>query len=193
MFKNHDLIHNHDIKSGKPVYRYPLIQFKLIGKTPVIIALTSQAVTIFSELFMKLNEIRIDEVSIPVFEKDLTIEEVEYGFVEGWFEYEFYSPWIGLNQKNYQLYERAAQPGKIEILQKILVGNILSLSKGLGYWLGKNQIIKAELHLHEMPVRLKCKTMKGFKGRFKTNFIIPDHLGFGKAVSRGFGTVRRVI
>jgi hypothetical protein len=25
LFKNHDLIHNHDLKTGKPIYRYPLI------------------------------------------------------------------------------------------------------------------------------------------------------------------------
>ncbi len=30
-------------------------------------------------------------------------------------------------------------------------------------------------------------------GIFKANFILPDHLGVGKSVSRGFGSVRRVI
>jgi len=29
LFKEHDLIHNHDEK-GTPIYRYPLIQFKLM-------------------------------------------------------------------------------------------------------------------------------------------------------------------
>jgi len=55
-FKDHDLIHNHDEK-GKPIYRYPLIQFKLIDRTPAIIAITDRKVNIFSEIFMKLDKI----------------------------------------------------------------------------------------------------------------------------------------
>jgi hypothetical protein len=32
----------------------------------------------------------------------------------------------------------------------------------------------------------------GFLGLFMVNFTIPDYLGLGKSVSRGFGTVKRV-
>ena len=34
--------------------------------------------------------------------------------------------------------------------------------------------------------------MIGFKGGFMTNFMIPNHLGLGKSVARGFGTVKKV-
>jgi len=34
--------------------------------------------------------------------------------------------------------------------------------------------------------------MLGFLGKFSVNFEIPDYWGIGKAVSRGFGTVKRV-
>ena len=57
VFKDHDLIHNHD-KNGNPIYRYPLIQFKLIDKAPAIIAVTDKAVQIFAEIFMKMNAIK---------------------------------------------------------------------------------------------------------------------------------------
>ncbi len=35
--------------------------------------------------------------------------------------------------------------------------------------------------------------MIGFTGTFTftTNFLIPDYLGIGKSVSRGFGTVKK--
>lgn len=32
----------------------------------------------------------------------------------------------------------------------------------------------------------------GFKGTFVVNFELPDLIGLGKSVSRGFGTVRRI-
>jgi hypothetical protein len=34
--------------------------------------------------------------------------------------------------------------------------------------------------------------MKGFKGTFAVNFELPDYIGLGKSVSRGFGTIKRV-
>ena len=48
-------------------HRYPLIQFKLVDKTPAIIAITERAVNIFVELFMKLDKIIIKDTIIPVF------------------------------------------------------------------------------------------------------------------------------
>jgi hypothetical protein len=79
LFKKHDLIHNHN-EAGKPIYRYPLIQFKLIDNIPAIISITDQAIKIFTELFMSLNEIDIDGMVIPVFEKNLKVEEVDFGY-----------------------------------------------------------------------------------------------------------------
>ena len=34
--------------------------------------------------------------------------------------------------------------------------------------------------------------MIGFKGYFYVNFEIPNDLGIGKSISRGFGTVKKV-
>lgn len=192
-FKNHDLIHNHDLKTGKPIYRYPLIQFKMIDKTPAIIAITERAVNIFSEIFMKLDKIVIEDTVIPVFEKDLKVEEVEFGYSDEIFMYEFVSPWIGLNQKNFIKYNNAGREEKNEMLKRVMTGNILSMAKYLDCWLLKNQKIKIDIKLKETKVNLKGKSMTAFNGIFKTNFCLPDYLWLGKSVSRGFGSVRRVI
>ncbi len=190
-FKAHDLIHNHDEK-GKPIYRYPLIQFKLIDKMPAIIAITDRAVSIFAEIFMKLDKIIIEGTLIPVFEKDLKLEEVEFGYSDEIFMYEFVSPWIGLNQKNFKRYNNAGSDEKNQILTKVMTGNILSMSKYLDCWLSKDQKIKIDIKLKEIKVNLKGKSMTGFSGIFKTNFLIPDYLGIGKSVSRGFGAVKKI-
>ena len=193
LFKEHDLIHNHDLSTGKAIYRYPLIQFKLVDNTPAIISITDRAVAVFGDIFMKLDKIVIDGFEIPVFEKDMKIEDVEFGFADETFMYEFVSPWIGLNQTNFEKYNRATGESENQLLKQIMTGNILSMSKSLDYWLAGDQKIKVALQLKERPVNLKGKGMIGFTGIFKTNFVLPDHLGIGKSVSRGFGTVRRVI
>ncbi len=160
LFKNHDVIHNHDLKTGKPIYRYPLIQFKLIDKIPAIIAITDRAVKIFAEIFMKLDKIVIEDTVIPVFEKDLKVEEVEFGYSDEIFMYEFASPWVGLNQSNFKKYNDAGNNDKDQMLKRIMTGNILSMSKYLDCWLSKDQKIKIDHKLKEIKVNLKGKSIE---------------------------------
>jgi hypothetical protein len=56
LFLEHDLIHNHDPVTGRHIYRYPLIQFKVIENMPQIIALTTKAVDIFTTIFMTMDQ-----------------------------------------------------------------------------------------------------------------------------------------
>ncbi|MBW2604951.1 MAG: DNA repair protein [Deltaproteobacteria bacterium] len=193
LFKDYDLIHNHDLNTGKLIYRYPLIQFKLIDNIPCIVAITGPAVAVFLEIFMTMENVVIDDVKIPIFEKDLKVDNVEFGFSNDTLMYKFVSPWIGLNQKNYQRYRSSSLLVKNEILKKTLVGNMLSMAKHLDCWLDKRQRISVELQVKEKNITLKSKSMLGFTGIFKANFIIPDDFGIGKSVSRGFGAVRRSI
>ncbi|MDM8552449.1 CRISPR-associated endonuclease Cas6 [Desulfobacterales bacterium HSG2] len=194
LFKDYDVIHNHDPVTGKPIYRYPLIQFKLLRGTPVIIAITDKAVEAFAAIFMTLEKIRIGETEIPVYEKDLKLEEVSFGYSAETFMYEFASPWIGLNQASYRQYSGITDHAERNLmLKRKLIGNILSMSKYLDYWVEKGQEIRAEIRMKERPVNLKGRSMIGFAGMFKTNFVIPDDLGIGKSVSRGFGTVKKKI
>ena len=192
LFKDYDLIHNH-MSNGNPIYRYPLIQFKLIEKTPAIIAVTDQAIRIFSEIFMKMDEVIIDGAVIPVYEKDLKVEDVDFGYSNETYMYEFVSPWIGLNQKNFRKYIDEGSYEKNQMLKRIMTGNVLSMAKYLDCWLSKDQHIKTEHNLQKIKVNLKSKSMTAFGGIFKINFLIPDYLGIGKSVSRGFGAVRMVI
>jgi len=187
LFKEHNLIHNHDQITGKSIYRYPLIQFKIIDNNPSIVAITDSAINVFSEIFMKLNEIDIEGVRIPVYEKDLKVEEALFGDSEKKLKYEFASPWVALNQENYKKYQSTENHQKREeILQRSLAGNILSMSKYLDYTV-KNRL-EIDLKLKPATINLKGKSMIGFMGMFDVNFLIPDYMGIGKSVSRGFGT-----
>jgi hypothetical protein len=191
VFKEHDLVHNHDVETGKVIYRYPLIQFKVIDNSPVIIALTEKAVNVFGEIFMKLDHIKIEELTIPVNEKELSVEEDQFGMTKEMIQYEFIHPWVALNQENYKKYhELESFAQKKEMLSSVMIGNILSMSKYLDYTV-KDEI-KIETTLKPVNINLKTKSMMGFIGGFRTNFEIPDLCGLGKSVSRGYGTVKRV-
>ncbi|MFW9970445.1 MAG: CRISPR-associated endonuclease Cas6 [Candidatus Odinarchaeota archaeon] len=104
--------------------------------------------------------------------------------------YKFKSPWLALNKENYIKYKNSSITERRELLKKILIGNILSMAKHLEYNIPDT--VYADIELSAAKVLYKEIPMIGFKGVFEVNFLIPDYLGIGKAVSHGFGIVKRV-
>ena len=59
--------------------------------------------------------------------------------------YKFVTPWVGLNSKNYQIFSEGRNwKEKKLLLNRILVGNILSMCKGLGVIANR----RLEVHSH---------------------------------------------
>lgn len=181
-------LHNH---IGNDAYRYgyPMIQYKTIYKTPALIAI-NEAIKVLTELSFDLKEIDINGDIKNINEKKFIIKKEKFGISEKPIKYLFESPWMALNQNNYKKYLSQNEKGKNEILIKILVGNLLSVSKSLSYFIQER--VNAELDLTQCTVNFKNQAMIAFKGNFKTNFYIPDYLGLGKSVSRGFGVIKKI-
>lgn len=186
-YKENNILHNHD--NNKFIYRYPLVQYKVIDKTPIILGINEGA-DIAANIGIKENEFVFDNAKYDSFEKTIKKFEGEFGVTDDYVEYEFVTPWIALNQKNIDSYNSGSNIEKEEILRKILIGNIISVSKGLDYTVEEKLV--SWMNLKECDVMLKGIKHAGFIGRFKVNFNIPDHFGLGKSVSRGFGAIRRL-
>ena len=75
---------------------------------------------------------------------------------------------------------------------KILIGNILSMSKSFDYVVSGQLSAQLSLKRTRHKVSLNGIRMEGFIGTFSVNFEIPDYWGIGKSVSRGFGTVKKI-
>lgn len=192
LYQEHDQIHNHR-EDGSLFYRYPLVQFKTVNRIPMIVAVTQEAIEILMKIFADLREIRLGERSIPISRKDFSIQDIELGFSTEMIVYKFDSLWLGLNEKNYQTYrEMSDWCERKELLARMLCNNILSFAKGLDCRLAPDERISVELNIKPIITKMKGTELTGFTGMFKTNFIIPDFLGIGKSVSRGFGTVIKV-
>ncbi|HPU42249.1 MAG TPA: CRISPR-associated endonuclease Cas6 [Acetivibrio clariflavus] len=181
-------LHNH-LGDGKFKYGYPVIQYKSISGVPNIIAI-NDASKILIDIFYDVKEIDMKDKIMSILEKGYILKTMKFGPSEGLIEYEFLTPWMALNQDNFEEYVKASLEERVGILKKVLVGNILSMAKRLNCWVDKP--IEAMIKLRPVEVNFKNKKMVGFKGRFLTNFVIPDYLGLGKSVARGFGTVVKV-
>jgi hypothetical protein len=74
-------------------------------------------------------------------------------------------------------------------LRRTLTGNILSMAKGLDYVVASQIRRDIGRTRHKSCTTVKGGDMLGIMCEFMTNFSIPDYLGLGKSVSRGFGAV----
>lgn len=186
-YPEYDELHNH--KGNKTIYRYPVIQYKSIEGIPCIIAI-NEGVNVLKKIENEVDNITIENKIIDIFEKRIKYEKDEYGISDTLLKYEFDSPWMCLNDKNFKIYTKSNDKEKKQLLKRILIGNILSMSKSIGYTVEEK--INVYLQLKSCNIKFKNKDMLGFKGYFIINFKIPNYLGIGKSVSRGFGTVRNL-
>ena len=188
-FGEFDLVHHHI--NDKFFYRFPLIQYKILNRAPLVLGINEGA-----DLLQRIHEgiyhLRIGQKDYEIIEKTISLKTDDFGISGNVSTYLFSYPWLALNEKNYDKYLRlGSQAKKKKLLEKILVGNILSMSKGLGYTVPAPVEAKI-INIKEVETSLKGNPMLGFLGTFSVNFEIPDYWGIGKSVSRGFGTVKRI-
>ncbi len=186
-YQDNVIMHNH--KDGNFIFTYPKIQYKVIKNTPYLCGIAEGA-AIAARVGIDTDEIMIDRIELSTYEKEIMKHKAEFGLETDYMEYSFLTPWMALNQENYISYKNSNHIQKEEILKKILAGNILSMSKGVNYTVRER--INTWFDLNEVYVKFKNIDMIAFKGIFRVNFRIPDYLGLGKAVSRGFGTVIKI-
>jgi len=188
-FNEYILLHQH--KTDKFIYNYPLIQYKMLDNIPTIIGI-NEGTEVLEEIYDKYDSLKLGEQEYKIFQREIIIKEQKFGVSPNFYTYQFLTPWLALNEKNYEKYQMlGVWAERKELLEKILIGNIISMSKSLGYTVPapiKANIIK----LKKVKTSLKGIPMLGFLGTFSVNFEIPDYWGIGKSVSRGFGTVKRV-
>lgn len=184
-YQDEEIMHNHN--GEKVLYKYPKVQYKVIDSIPIICGVEEGA-DIIAKVGFNTDELCIENKIIDAYQKEILKQSVDFGIADNYLEYEFLTPWVSLNQKNIRIYQESNNIEREEILKRILVGNILSLSKGLNYSVPEKLYVWIDLY--ECAINFKNINMIGFKGRFRTNFLIPDYLGIGKSVSRGFGTIK---
>jgi len=176
--------HHHNVNS----YHYPLVQYKKIDEKPAILGLQD-----YAEILMKKISI-VDSITTPNSTIKITATNLKFSTTElkeAKTLFEFTTPWIALNEENYKLYKKFNAVEKKKLLEKILIGNVLSALKGLGI-LVDYKITAEIIDYKPVSVNAHDNFFQGFKAHFILNINLPELIGLGKSVSKGFGTIRRL-
>lgn len=184
-----DDVYFHNHVEDRLRYAYPLIQYKRINGKAALMCFnegTDSIGRLFAsdrkniqlgdrEFLLELNEMKANRFRVQVWDKLFNYR------IRGW---------LALNSVNFERYKMLdSLVEKTEMLQRALVGNVLSFGKGIGVHFDKQ--IECVITKLEEPFLVKHKqtSFMSFDVEFKCNVSIPDFAGLGKGASHGFGIV----
>lgn len=184
MFIDDPEFHHHSDKA----YHYPLIQYKKVDDCLIVLGLQNYA-GLLAKKIASVDVIATPDDVYVVRSKRIRVHAEE--IVQQPCYYEFVTPWLALNEVNYSLFRTLNKGKKRRFLERILVANILSCLKGLGIRVDFR--IKANIYQYKaLCVRVHGNLFVGFFARFRLNILIPELIGLGKSVSKGYGVIRRI-
>ena len=183
---NNPLFHQH-LQNSKLEYRYPLIHYLILRGKAIIFGIQDGADEV-SKLFSELDDITIGAEKYPILDKQLNIKAHIFTVTDSQKQYYFVTPWLALNNTNYVKYNDANWVARKQLLSRILIGNILSATKGLDIKIDKKILAEIQ-YIKPINCNIKGNQLIGFYGQFKINFNMPPLFSIGKSVSRGFGVI----
>ncbi len=185
-----NIIFNNHLDDTKYKYGYPLIQYKSIHNRPTMMCINDGVDEIHHFFNQKNWDLKINDRILNLTLYNLHLKQYNIQVWENMFDYSIIR-WLPLNQRNHDEYRKL--DGLIEktaFLEKILIGNILSFAKGIKWTVDKQIKVKITDITKINTVKVKETRREAFDAVFKTNVFLPDYMGLGKNVTRGFGIVK---
>ncbi|MBQ2047052.1 MAG: hypothetical protein II260_07670 [Muribaculaceae bacterium] len=185
------LFHNH-VGVGYN-YKYPLIQYRIIGGKAAIVCLNEgieQAHSLFASGFIGSELLIGDENKGVLMIESIRQNEFSLCVLDTPVKYHI-SRWLPLNQKNYLSWKQISDnTDKMAVLNSILVGNIISFAKGIGWQIDPR--IECTIDIDSIITRqttYKGQPLISFSLDFTANIFFPNGLCLGKGVSSNHGVV----
>ena len=185
------LFHNHQGNNFR--YSFPLVQYKRVGKKACIVCIQEGADVIGQFFSSSKFNFQLGERYLEMQIETLMPRKTTVQVWDSTFHYNL-RRWLPLNSENYAAYMKAESLSeKVVLLEHILVGNILSMAKGLGINFDKTVTCSITRVSEPRCTKVKETRLMMFDVKFKSNVSLPDLIGIGKHASIGFGIVTKDI
>ena len=183
------LFHNHDEDGFR--YAYPLIQYKRIAGKAALVCINQGTEEVNQLLESAPTTFRLKTHEIDFKIENITSTNHLVRIEDAMITYRL-KGWIPLNSSNYTKYkELESMVEKIQFLEKMLIGNILSFAKGVNIRFSQDVKCTIMEILGSYQSKVKDVSMQCYDLLFKTNVSLPEYVGIGKHASINYGVITR--
>lgn len=168
-------------------FLYPRVQVKILNEQIYFVGIKEGVEPIESILDL-LKVMNFGNITFEVQGFDAETEDGRFMPTTRMIRYKFLTPWIALNETNLMKYKYMYGDERLKLLTRLLSQNIVFLAKEMGVNLQTK--IYSKLKLESLyPKLVDDGQMGSFQGEFRSNFILPNFLGIGNGITKGYGVL----
>ena len=176
--------------SYRKKYLYPRIQVKILDEEILLVGL-SQGVDPILKIQEEIKDLNFGDITFEVLDKSIIEESEAFLFASSLQKYEFASNWVALNANTSKQFDSKNNEEKLQFLNNLIAKNIVFISQDIGFELPEN--IYSQITVSSLEAtKMEQNGWRAFDGKFSTNLIMPDYLGIGNGITRGFGTILNI-
>ena len=168
-------------------FLYPRVQVKILNEQVYMIGI-HEGVDPIVELAGRLDILDFGNITFQVFDTEVDVKDDQFRAVDRLIRYRLLTPWVALNQMTGNRYRFLNNMERVGFLNRLLGQNIVFLSREMGVELQDKIFTKVNL-TSMFPKPVDERNWGAFSGEFRTNFLLPNYLGIGNGITRGYGAV----
>ena len=173
--------------SYRKKYLYPRVQVKILNEKIYFLGI-AEGVSAVRSLIDNFKSLDFGNITFKI--KDIIIDE------NGLFEqtdhinkYKFITPWVALNRANTKKFSKTSTSQKRKFLCELLTRNLIFLTSEFKIDVDEKILTDIEFEDKSFSSFNENRDVS-FEGSFLTNFLLPDFIGLGNGITRGYGSIK---
>ena len=168
-------------------YLYPRVQVKVLNEQIYIVGVGDGSDCVL-QLIDKISTLDFGNITFEVNDKNIIDMMDQFQQADQLMRYRFVTPWVALNQTTGRKYRALNNSERVNFLNKLLGQNIVFVAKELSVDLEDKVFTKVNLS-SLFPKPVDENNWGAFSGEFSTNLNLPNFIGLGNGITRGFGAI----
>ena len=168
-------------------FLYPRVQVKILNEQIYIVGI-NEGVEPIKELTSRFEFLDFGNITFNVLDMDIEDYQDRFKATNQLIRYRFITPWVALNQTTGNRYKFLKNENRLTFLNRLLGQNIVFLAREMGVAMEEKIFTKLSL-TSLFPKPVDESDWGAFFGEFRTNFILPNFIGLGNGITRGYGTI----
>lgn len=168
-------------------FLYPRVQVKILNEQIYLVGIKEGADPVLS-ITKDFELLNFGNITFNILDIDIEESINQFKHVDQLLRYRFVSPWIALSKNTQNRYKFLKNKDRIVFLNRLLGQNIVFLAREMGVDL--NYKVYTKLKLNSIfPKPVYENNWGSFSGEFQTNFVLPNYIGLGNGITRGYGAI----